>query len=93
MSYWKTGQTVGLRRFVLDSKGNKIAKIESFGNDGYKHGELIAAAPEMLKALELLLYRLEVCQADLNESGEASFDAETEIRACKKAIAKAKGES
>lgn len=49
---WKTGQTVGLRRFVLDAKGDKVAKVETFGNVGYVDGELIAAAPEMLEALE-----------------------------------------
>lgn len=78
---WKTGQTVGLRQFVLDNNGNKIAKIESFGNDAYKQGELIAAAPELLEAL------LHVYEG----YGHKLSDGCNQI--IKQAIAKARGES
>lgn len=88
---WYTGQTVGLRRYVLDDKQNKIAKIESFGNAGYVHGELIAAAPELLEVVATI-YTLANLQT-LLETKYSKTLVNDIMKQLHSALNKARGES
>lgn len=56
---WKVGTTIRLRHTVMDSNANDIALVKGeFELETQANTNLIAASPEMLEALELVL---EIC--------------------------------
>lgn len=80
---WKIGSTVGLRKTIF-SGDEKIAQVLIKDEiDSHNTARLIAAAPEMLKALELL----EKADAEKGCLTQGQFDQ------CMNALKKARGES
>lgn len=50
---WKVGSTIALRHRVIDGKANEVATMKGeFELEKQANAHLIAAAPEMLEALE-----------------------------------------
>lgn len=80
---------------VFDSKGPLFILVDGLKTEreNLEVAQLIAAAPDMYEAAEKLLYRLQVCLDDLNQSGEASFDAYAEMKKLESILKKARGES
>ncbi len=78
---WKAGNTIGFRKFIFNDKDQKVCTIDLKAEneiDEAKH--LIAAAPEMLEALENLE----------NDSGKAMPPSAWKL--VQDAIKKARGE-
>lgn len=82
---------------VVDSEGYLVADIRSRWDDGmegedyhFANAALIAAAPELMEALELCLKNSEFRRASGVESGPM---IEREIEEARAAIAKARGEA
>jgi len=76
-------------RFIYGRKDRAIARILLFGNADVHNARLIAAAPEMLDALELALETIQGLVEDLcTEPDSASARA---IESIETAIIKAKG--
>lgn len=87
---WITSATQDDRRFVLDHDGRWIAEIQDRANFDLDNGasanmRLIAAAPDLLEALEMFAD----CFNHVDQAAELGFEDEYET--ARAAIAKARG--
>jgi hypothetical protein len=87
---------------VMDARGRNVARAHCGGSYGVKldeaeaHARLIAAAPDMLAALESVIDDLVGGIQDTIDNGGSEAwitEAKTRLNAAREAIAKAKGEA
>lgn len=93
---WTVGQTTGLRETILSPQGGMIAKVLTKGTlNNYANANLIAAAPEMLDALEQALAIIDDGENAALQNGKSAilyYFEDSDIEKLKTVISKAKGE-
>jgi len=92
---WEVLQSDGYLQIVSD--GNIAHGVASvYARNGvsamYANAKLIAAAPDLLEALEKLLFN-HICLVESGDCGKWNVEEEVEVIAARKVISRAKGES
>lgn len=86
---WSVGQTIGLRKTILDAQGARVAKVLVDNElEGQSVASLIAAAPDLLEALETAIEFIDSGGLGTSVNAEAKATVEQYLS---KALAKAKG--